>query len=269
MLTAKNKTFIFETLGRMYPENRTELNYTTPFQLLMAVIMSAQTTDKQVNKVTATLFEQIRGPADVVEMGLEQFMEAINAVNFYRNKATNIYKTSQILVSLKNDQNIQKVQRVGKQNIQKYDNTSTKQKKLTPEDVYREYGYWLSDDEGELIKLPGVGVKTAKVVLHCLYDQDVIAVDTHVHRVANRLGFVHTMTPLQTAALIEQVVPRKFLGIAHHTMILFGRYHCKALKPLCESCPLIGICEYRKKQGTKKSEEKGKKKVERRGIGRR
>ncbi len=148
-------------------------------------------------------------------------MEAINAVNFYRNKATNIYKTSQILTTFRIDQKVQNVQRSGKKNIKAHQKSATKQKKLTPEDAYREYGYWLSDDEGELVKLPGVGVKTAKVVLHCLYDQDVIAVDTHVHRVANRLGFVHTTTPLQTAALIEQVVPRKFLGIAHHTMILF------------------------------------------------
>jgi endonuclease-3 len=161
----------------------------------------------------------------VIDMGFEKLTRALSAVNFYRNKAWYIWKTAHILADREYMPSLL---------------TSS------PSDIYKQWGYRISDNIDELTKLPGVGVKTAKVVLHCLYDQDVIAVDTHVHRVSNRLWIVHTRSPEQTAKEIEQVIPQEFLGRAHHLFVLFGRYHCKAKKPDCDHCKLSKICEWYK-----------------------
>ena len=196
---------IFSYLEQLSPNADTELNYETPFQLLVAVILSAQTTDKQVNKVTATLFQTIKQPEDVLKLGHPAFEQAIKSIGLYKGKAKNIYQTSELLVEKK-----------GK----------------------------IPKTEAELVKLPGVWEKTAKVVLHVLYKKPVIAVDTHVHRVCNRLGIVDTKTPLQTSKLLETLIPKKYKQIAHHCIILFGRYYCTARNPKCAQCKLNQICPY-------------------------
>ncbi|MFA5748337.1 MAG: endonuclease III [Candidatus Absconditabacterales bacterium] len=191
-------------LKKIYPNPKTELNYQTPFQLIIAVILSAQTTDKQVNKVTKKLFEKIKKPQDVIKMGLENFRKSIKSIGLYNGKAKNIWTLSQIFV--KSDFHI-------------------------PKEI------------NELKKLPGIGEKTAKVIAHVLFNQKVIAVDTHVHRVVNRIGLVKTKNPNQTSKLLEKIVPNKYKTFAHHALILFGRYHCKARNPLCETCPFRKICK--------------------------
>lgn len=200
---------IFSYLEQLFPNADTELNYETPFQLLIAVMMSAQTTDKQVNKVTDKLFQTIYQPEDVLKMGHAAFEQAIKSVNLYRGKAKHIYQTSELLAAKK-----------GK----------------------------IPETEAELVKLPGVGEKTAKVVLHVLYKKPVIAVDTHVHRVCNRLGIVKTNAPLQTSKLLETTIPNEYKSIAHHCMILFGRYLCTARKPKCSECQLQKLCPYFRSQ---------------------
>ncbi len=202
---------IFTYLQELFPVAKTELHYTTEFQLLVAVMLSAQTTDNQVNKTTAKLFQIVKKPQDLVDLWLEQFTENIRSVNLYKTKARHIFTTAQMLVKQKN----------------KIPNTMQ-----------------------ELMIFPGVWEKTAKVILHILYNQWVIAVDTHVHRVANRLGIVTTNSPLQTSKLLETKIPKTYKDIAHDTIVLFGRYHCTARKPKCESCKLTWICPWYKQQNT-------------------
>ncbi len=196
---------IFSTLEQLFPNAETELNYETPFQLLVAVILSAQTTDKQVNKVTATLFQTIKQPQDVIALGHLAFEQAIKSIGLYKGKAKNIFQTSQLLQEKK-----------GK----------------------------IPKTEKELMQLPWVGEKTAKVMLHVLYKKPVIAVDTHVHRVCNRLGIVQTNAPLQTSKLLETTIPNEYKQIAHHCIILFGRYYCTARNPKCAECQLQKLCLY-------------------------
>lgn len=196
---------IFEYLIQRFPNADTELNYSNGFQLLIAVMMSAQTTDKQVNKVTDSLFQKVKKPEDVLEMGLKNFENAIKTIGLYKSKAKNVYATAQILAQQ----------------------------------------WWkIPDTEAELVKLPGVGEKTAKVVLHVLYNQPVIAVDTHVHRICNRLGIVKTNAPLQTSKLLDSRIPDQYKQAAHHCMILFGRYQCTARNPKCWECALQALCPY-------------------------
>lgn len=197
---------IFETLNNLFPNADTELKYNTNFQLLVAVIMSAQSTDKQVNKITDTLFKAIKEPKDVINMWLEKFTKAISSVNYYKNKAKYIFETSKILDKNPN---------------------------------------FLCADLETLQKLPWVWIKTAKVISYVLFGSKVIAADTHVHRVSNRLWLVNTKTPKKTSENLEKIVPNKYKKIAHHTLILFGRYHCTAKNPKCDTCPFINICKYK------------------------
>lgn len=199
--------FIFEYLKKLYSDPKTELDYSTDFQLLLAVILSAQTTDKQVNKVTKPLFKIIKKPEDVLVMWLEKFRKAISSVNYFNSKSKYIYETAKELVKL----------------------------------------WKIPDNLLELQKLSGVWIKTAKVILHVLYDMPFIAVDTHVHRVSNRLWIVKTKKPEETSELLEKIVPDNYKPIAHHSLILFGRYVCKARVPICEWCELSSICLYFKK----------------------
>lgn len=207
-LNKKDYSYIFSYLEELFPNADTELHYETPFQLLTAVILSAQTTDKQVNKVTDTLFEKIKQPEDVIKMGHKKFENAIKSIWLYKGKAKHIFETSKILAE--NWGNIPK-------------------------------------SEKELIKLPWVWEKTAKVVLYVLYKKPVIAVDTHVHRVCNRLWIVQTKTPLQTSKLLETKIPNEYKLLAHHCIILFWRYYCTARNPKCEWCKLKKLCLYYKK----------------------
>ena len=173
---------IFEYLESTFPNAKTELEYTTDIQLVVAVMLSAQTTDKQVNKVTKNLFTHIQTAQDIVEMGIEKLTAAISSVNLYKTKAKHIRETAHLIAA-----NHEKI----------------------------------PETEAELLKLPGIGIKTAKVVLHILYQHPVIAVDTHVHRVANRLGIVATTTAEQTSKLLEKRIPKQYKPIAHHCLILF------------------------------------------------
>jgi len=231
MMTKETIKKIFEMLDKMYPDPKTELNYETPFQLAIAVIMSAQTTDKQVNKVTDKLFKKVTGPADVLRLWLPKLMSAINSVNFFRNKANNIFKLSQILVDTDFQKKILATEQSWAQEMRK------------------KYGYVLPTTLEWLTELPGIGIKTAKVIGHVLWDLPVIAVDTHVHRVTNRLGIVTTKTPEETSEILEKKVPQKYKTFAHHALILFGRYHCTAQRPKCETCPLSLMCRYFKGLG--------------------
>lgn len=195
----------------LYPSDQTELHRETPFQLLIAVVMSAQTTDKQVNKVTSKLFQIIKHPQDILNLWEDKLREKIKSIGFFNNKTKNIYKLSWQLLSEK-------------------------------------YWWIIPNTVEELVKLAWVGIKTAKVAAHQLYGANYIAVDTHVHRVCNRLGRLHTTNPEQTNKVLEWLIYEQNIYLAHHCLILFGRYQCKAKKPLCEKCPLQQSCIYYKKQ---------------------
>ena len=203
----KDIDFIFQTLDKLYPNADTELKYFNDFQLVLAVVMSAQTTDKQVNKVTGPLFQVIKTPQDIIKMWLDKFTESISSINYYKNKAKYIYELSKML-----------------------DKDPT----------------LLCPDLEKLQKLPWVWIKTAKVISYVLFGSKVIAVDTHVHRVSNRLWLVKTQTPEKTSQELEKVVPDKYKETAHHTLILFGRYHCTARNPKCNECSFTQICKYKK-----------------------
>ena len=203
----KDIDFIFQTLDKLYPNADTELKFWNDFQLVLAVVMSAQTTDKQVNKVTEQLFKKIKTPEDVINMWLDKLTKSISSINYYNNKAKHIFELSKML---------------------------NKEPQL------------LCPDLEQLQKLPGVWIKTAKVISYVLFWSKVIAVDTHVHRVANRLWLVNTKSPEKTSQELEKLVPDKYKETAHHTLILFGRYHCTARNPKCIECPLTETCKYKK-----------------------
>lgn len=222
--------WVFDILGVLYPDATTELHYSTPFQLLIAVIMSAQATDKQVNKVTLGLFQQITSPQDVLSMGYDVYEQAIKSIGLYKSKAKNIWKLSNLLLS-------------SDYMVSMHDQLHD----VLINVIYKKYGYIIPRRIADLMLLPGVWEKTAKVVAHVLYQDAVIAVDTHVHRVCNRLGIVTTTQPLQTSKLLETVIPDHYKRIAHHCLILFGRYHCIARKPKCDTCPVSKVCRYYKK----------------------
>ena len=217
---------IFTKLLELFPNPDTELNFETPFQLLVAVMLSAQTTDRQVNVVTDKLFLKIKKPNDVLNMTEEKLAKQVSSVNYYKMKAKHIKETAKKLIELTKDKNAR----------------LTKNEKKCLD----KYGYYLPESIEWLTKLPWVGEKTAKVILYVQYKHDLIAVDTHVHRVANRLWIVKTNEPLETSKEIEKVVPKKWKRIAHHSLILFGRYYCTAKKPKCENCVLKKYCEFYK-----------------------
>lgn len=197
-----------EKLNEMFPDAKTELYYNNEFQLLIAILMSAQATDKQVNIVNRNFFNFLQTPQDGVNMDLDYIKEFINSISFFNNKAANIKKTSQILLE--------------------------------------EYNSQVPKTIDELTKLPGVGIKTAKVFLAVIEDAPYIGVDTHVHRVLNRLGLVKTNSPLETDKKISKWFTKKNHGMLHNTLVLFGRYHCIARKPKCETCPFQQKCKYYK-----------------------
>ena len=195
-----------ETLFKMYPENKTELNYENPYQLLIAVLMSAQTTDKQVNKANNIFFKVVKKPEDAINLGIDKIKEYIKTIWFFNTKAKNIYLTSKILK-------------------EKYNGKIPK----TLE---------------ELTLLPWVGIKTAKVVSAILYDAPYLPVDTHVHRVLNRLWIVNTKTPLETDKKAAKVLDKDATIKLHHSLIFFWRYLCIARNPKCDICPFTSFCKY-------------------------
>lgn len=214
---------IFSYLNYLFPEPKTELLYNNEFQLMIAVILSAQTTDIQVNKTTNKLFKIIKTPFDITQFWQEKLTKSISSINLYKTKAKHIFLTSNILIDKEILNNL---------SIKKLITYWEKNKK-----------YYIPKTIEDLQKLPGVWEKTAKVISHVLFKTPVIAVDTHVHRISNRLGIVSTKRPEQTSKLLEKRIPKKYKSIAHHSFILFGRYYCTARNPKCETCKLQEICK--------------------------
>jgi endonuclease III len=211
--------FCLEQIEDMFPDAHCELHHSNPFELTIAVLLSAQCTDALVNKVTPKLFAKYKKPQDYLDVSLEELQDDIRSIGLYRNKAKNIQKLSELLLN--------------------------------------EYGGEIPRDRDELTKLPGVGRKTANVVVSVAYDVPAIAVDTHVERVSKRLGICRWKdSVLQVEETLMKKIPKKLWGATHHRLIFFGRYHCKAQNPNCPECPLLSIC----REGKKRMNQKEKKK---------
>lgn len=200
-----------DVMAEMYPDAHCELNHSNPFELVIAVALSAQCTDALVNKVTKNLFQKYKTPEDYVSVSLEELENDIRSIGLYRNKAKNIQKLSKMLI----------------------------------ENYERE----VPRDRDELTKLPGVGRKTANVVVSVAFDVPTIAVDTHVERVSKRLGICRWKdSVLEVEKTLMNKIPEEEWSITHHRLIFFGRYHCKAQSPQCEECPLLDLCREGKKR---------------------
>lgn len=195
---------IFQLLTDHIEIPETELNYTNPYTLLVAVVLSAQSTDKGVNKATEKLFQIISTPHDMLKLGLDGLKEHIKTIGLFNNKAANVIKLSQEL-------------------IDRFNST-------------------VPGNRDDLVSLPGVGRKTANVVLNVIFDQPTIPVDTHVARVSNRLELSSSTHPDKIEADLERIIPTEFLKDAHHLLVLHGRYTCIARKPKCDICVLNKIC---------------------------
>lgn len=200
---------LFARLAQANPAPRTELVYRSPFELLIAVILSAQATDKSVNKATASLFRDAATPAAVLALGVAGLSAYIKSIGLYNGKAKNIIETCRLLI----EQHAEAVPNV------------------------RE----------ALEALPGVGRKTANVILNTAFGEPTIAVDTHIFRVANRTGLAPGKTVRAVEDKLLKVVPPEYRLDAHHWLILHGRYVCKARRPDCPICPIADLCEYRRK----------------------
>lgn len=195
---------IFAILEKENPAPKTELNYTNNFTLLVAIVLSAQSTDVGVNKVTRELFKEIIIPEDIVEMGIEKLKNYIKTLGLYNNKAKNIIMLAQELISRHNSK--------------------------------------VPDNLEDLEKLSGVGSKTARVFLNCAHNVPVIAVDTHVYRVSKRIGLTTGKTIKEVEKELNLIIPDKWKLHAHHWLILHGRYICKARKPSCATCKISELC---------------------------
>jgi len=210
IVNREKRTAIFRTLRERMPAPTTELEYQDPFELLVAVILSAQATDVGVNKATAKLYPVARTPESILALGVDGLKRYIRTIGLFNNKAENIIKTCRIL-------------------IEKYNGEVPRSRE-------------------ELEALPGVGRKTANVILNTAFGEPTIAVDTHIFRVANRTGIAKGKTPLEVEKRLLRSTPDEFKKDAHHWLILHGRYVCKARKPLCGECPIVSWCEYTKKE---------------------
>jgi len=199
-------TEILHILAELYPDPETALEYKDTFQLLIAVILSAQTTDKQVNKITKELFKKFKKPEDIAELTPEELEPHIQGLGLYRNKSKYLVQTCRKL-------------------IEEYDGQVPQERK-------------------ELMKLSGVGRKTANVVMSCAFGNDAIAVDTHVFRVSNRLGLANSDEVNEVEEQLMDVIPQDKWSIAHHWLIFHGRETCKSRSPQCEECELREYCDY-------------------------
>lgn len=209
LLTSKKSAQLFERLAQVInPEP--ELKYTTHLDLLIAVVLSAQTTDKQVNKTTDKLWQHCRTPEDYLALGEEKLAEHIRTIGLYRNKAKSIIGLCQKLLD--------------------------------------DFHGQVPDTMEALTSLPGVGRKTANVVLNIAFGKETLAVDTHVFRVANRTGLVNEPTPEKTELALLPKVPACYKRDAHHYLILHGRYQCTARNPKCKTCAIKDICLYKEKE---------------------
>ncbi|HLD96054.1 MAG TPA: endonuclease III [Alphaproteobacteria bacterium] len=206
MLKNQHIQEIFETFEQLNPAPTTELLYTNTYTLLVAVVLSAQSTDAGVNKATKDLFERASTPLQMLELGQEALTTYIKNVNYYATKAKNVIVLSEILV--------------------------------------KDYNQEVPRTREELESLPGVGRKTANVVLNTAFGKPTLAVDTHVLRVSNRLGLSFSTTPQKVEEDLLACIPEPFKKNAHHWLILHGRYCCKAKAPLCATCPIRGFCPH-------------------------
>ena len=204
------RTAIYSTLRELMPSPTTELEYANPFELLIAVILSAQVTDISVNKATAKLYPVANTPEAILELGVAGLTPYIRTIGLFNSKARNIIKTCGILIE--------------------------------------KHGSEVPRSREELEALPGVGRKTANVILNTAFGEPTIAVDTHIFRVSNRTGIARGKTPLEVEKRLVRLTPDEFKKDAHHWLILHGRYVCKARKPLCGECPIVEWCEYKTKE---------------------
>jgi endonuclease-3 len=200
---------MFTRLREFNPKPTTELDYSTPFELLIAVILSAQATDVGVNKATRALFAKVTTPQQMLELGEEGLKQHIKTIGLFNTKATNVIAAARILID--------------------------------------EFGGEVPRERDKLERLPGVGRKTANVVLNVAYGEPTIAVDTHIFRVSNRTGLAPGKTPLEVELKLEKSTPEPFITHAHHWLILHGRYICKARTPECWRCPVVDLCAYEPK----------------------
>ncbi|EJS67263.1 endonuclease III [Bacillus cereus] len=215
MLNKTQIRYCLDTMTDMYPEAHCELIHDNPFELVIAVALSAQCTDVLVNKVTKNLFQKYKTPEDYLSVSLEELQQDIRSIGLYRNKAKNIQKLCRMLLD--------------------------------------DYNGEVPRDRDELTKLPGVGRKTANVVVSVAFGIPAIAVDTHVERVSKRLAICRWKdSVLEVEKTLMKKVPMDEWGVTHHRMIFFGRYHCKAQRPQCEDCRLLEVC----REGKKRMKEK-------------
>ena len=208
-MNAQKRAEIFARFARANPDPTTELTYRTPYELLVAVILSAQATDKSVNAATAELFKVADTPSAMVTLGLDGLIPYIRTIGLFRSKAKHLIETSRLLIE--------------------------------------RHGGEVPTTREALEQLPGVGRKTANVILNTAFGQDTIAVDTHIFRVANRTGLAPGKTPLEVENRLLKLVPEPYRKNAHHWLILHGRYVCRARMPDCPACLIRDLCEYPKK----------------------
>ncbi|MFL0362567.1 endonuclease III [Bacillus sp. PK3_68] len=205
MLNKTQIRYCLDTIAEMFPEAHCELRHDNPFELVIAVLLSAQCTDALVNKVTKDLFKKYKTPEDYLAVPLEELQEDIRSIGLFRNKAKNIQKLCRMLIE--------------------------------------EMGGEVPRTQEELVKLPGVGRKTANVVASVAFGVPAIAVDTHVERVSKRLGFCRWKDSVtEVEETLMRKIPKDEWSVTHHRLIFFGRYHCKAQSPQCEICPLLDLC---------------------------
>lgn len=210
---------IFQRFQRANPDPTTELEYSTPFELLVAVILSAQATDVSVNKATSKLFPVAHTPEAIYKLGVEGLIPLVKTINLYPTKSRNLVEMSRLLLEKHNGE--------------------------------------VPDTREKLEALPGVGRKTANVMLNTAFGQPVIAVDTHIFRVSNRTGIAFGKDPNQVEQELLKVVPDEFRRNAHHWLLLHGRYTCTARMPKCKSCLINDLCEYPYKTGLADNEDIG------------
>jgi len=209
-MNVTKRTAIYAKLRELDPSPDTELHYVNPFELLVAVILSAQATDISVNKATDKLYPVANTPEKILALGVNGLKPFIRTIGLFNSKAENIIKTCRILID--------------------------------------EHNSVVPQTRDELERLPGVGRKTANVILNTAFGEPTIAVDTHIFRVSNRTGIAKGKTPLEVEKRLVRLTPDEFKKDAHHWLILHGRYVCKARKPLCGECPIIEWCEYKQKE---------------------
>jgi endonuclease-3 len=209
-MNATKRAEIFRRFQAANPHPETELEYSTPFELLVAVVLSAQATDKGVNIATRKLFAKANTPETILALGEAGLKDYIRTIGLYQSKAKHIIQTCRLLIEQHHSQ--------------------------------------VPASREELEKLPGVGRKTANVILNVAFGQPTMAVDTHIFRVANRTGIAPGKTPLEVEQKLLRMVPAEFMQHAHHWLILHGRYICQARKPQCMRCPILELCDYKAKE---------------------